>query len=279
MAVTQYQQIDAFLDDTEAFLKKDEKENNLILRIATAIKQGHYSNYIALAVKKDQQDTQDQIMMAAIMTPPHRLLLSSGSKNAVQQLTSYIKQHNIDIPGVTGNEHSTNDFARLWDGTLHQGTMLIFQTIDQVIMPSLPAGDFQQAGEDDVFWLTKWVSRFAQEAGLSAHEQKENPDKILRKIQNGEFFFWAVNEKPVSIAGFSPITGRGVCIGSVYTPPEQRGHGYASACVARISQDLLDKNLWCALFTDAANPTSNKIYKAIGYKEYCRYQEYNVPLI
>ena len=52
---------------------------------------------------------------------------------------------------------------------------------------------------------------------------------------------------------------------SVYTPPEHRRHGYASACVAAASAWALAQGAdACALYTDLANPTSNKIYQAIG---------------
>ena len=55
-------------------------------------------------------------------------------------------------------------------------------------------------------------------------------------------------------------------IGPVYTPKEHRGRGIASAAVAEVSQLLLDTGERACLFTDQANPTSNKIYKAIGYR-------------
>ena len=55
-------------------------------------------------------------------------------------------------------------------------------------------------------------------------------------------------------------------IGPVYTPKEHRGHGYASRAVAEVSQLLLDRGVRCCLFTDQANPTSNRIYESIGYR-------------
>jgi predicted GNAT family acetyltransferase len=58
-----------------------------------------------------------------------------------------------------------------------------------------------------------------------------------------------------------------VRIGPVYTPPEARNRGYASALVAAISQAQLDAGRrFCFLFTDLANPTANHIYQAIGYE-------------
>jgi predicted GNAT family acetyltransferase len=53
----------------------------------------------------------------------------------------------------------------------------------------------------------------------------------------------------------------------VYTPPEKRNRGYASSLVAALSQHLLDGGRkFCFLYTDLANPTSNKIYRALGYE-------------
>ena len=41
---------------------------------------------------------------------------------------------------------------------------------------------------------------------------------------------------------------------------------YASAAVAQVSRLLRDSGERACLFTDQANPTSNKIYEAIGYR-------------
>ncbi len=53
----------------------------------------------------------------------------------------------------------------------------------------------------------------------------------------------------------------------MYTPPEARRRGYASALVASVSQAALDAGRrFCFLFTDQANPTANHIYQAIGFE-------------
>jgi predicted GNAT family acetyltransferase len=59
-------------------------------------------------------------------------------------------------------------------------------------------------------------------------------------------------------------------VGPVYTPPYFRGHGYASACVARVSQKILNSGKkYCVLYTNLANPVSNSIYQKIGYQTIC----------
>ena len=74
--------------------------------------------------------------------------------------------------------------------------------------------------------------------------------------------------------GFGGPTPNGIRIGPVYTPPELRGRGYASALTAQVSQLQLDRGRrFCFLYTDLANPTSNAIYMRIGYERVCDSRE------
>ncbi len=84
------------------------------------------------------------------------------------------------------------------------------------------------------------------------------------------FVLWEDEGRPVSVTGFGSPTPTGIRIGPVYTPPELRGRGYASALVAEVSQAQLDAGRrFCFLYTNLANPTSNKIYVDLGYKRVC----------
>lgn len=71
----------------------------------------------------------------------------------------------------------------------------------------------------------------------------------------------------MSIAASAGPTPNGIRIGPVYTPPEHRGRGYASAVTAAASQTELGMGRrFIFLFTDLSNPTSNKIYQQIGFE-------------
>jgi hypothetical protein len=56
------------------------------------------------------------------------------------------------------------------------------------------------------------------------------------------------------------------CVCPVYRPPAQRGRGWASNAVAEVSRRIQVEGARVCLFTDQANPTSNKIYVALGYR-------------
>lgn len=88
---------------------------------------------------------------------------------------------------------------------------------------------------------------------------------------------WEVEGHPVSLAAAVAPTPHGIRLNNVYTPPEERGRGYASALVAALTQLLLDRGReFVFLHTDLANPTSNAIYQRLGYKLVADLQVYSL---
>jgi predicted GNAT family acetyltransferase len=102
---------------------------------------------------------------------------------------------------------------------------------------------------------------------------KEGVDRRLSAEGTG-ILLWEHDGEPVSLAGWGGRTPNGIRVGPVYTPPELRGRGYATAVTAELSRRLLAGDLgpgnrrFCFLYTDLANPTSNSIYRRIGYRQH-----------
>jgi hypothetical protein len=70
----------------------------------------------------------------------------------------------------------------------------------------------------------------------------------------------------------TPLSGN---IGPVFTPKESRNKGYATHCVAALTQKILESGKSCVtLFADLANPISNSIYQRIGYKTVCDFAHF-----
>jgi predicted GNAT family acetyltransferase len=124
------------------------------------------------------------------------------------------------------------------------------------------------AVEDDAGRLVPWVSKFHESIGLP-ESLDHVTELVAARIASRKLWLWEDGE-PVSCAGYSRELARWAAIVFVYTPPEFRGRGYAGACVATLTQHLLDTGKhFCCLYTDRANPTSNHIYQAIGYRPVC----------
>ncbi|MNL37754.1 FR47-like protein [compost metagenome] len=99
----------------------------------------------------------------------------------------------------------------------------------------------------------------------SEQQWREAAENAIRK-QTAHL--WIVNGVPASMAFITRSTKNGASISLVYTPPAFRKKGYASAVVAHLSHKMLENGKqFCVLYTDLANPTSNKIYQDIGYRE------------
>ncbi len=102
------------------------------------------------------------------------------------------------------------------------------------------------------------------------------PSTAEDRIAQGAVYLWDDGGAPVTMAAWAGPTPNGVRVNLVYTPPELRGRGYATACVARLSQLLLEQGRrFGFLCTDIANPTPNRIYRRIGYRPVCDVSEYH----
>src|SRR5207253_1182834 len=106
-------------------------------------------------------------------------------------------------------------------------------------------------------------------------ELPPEPEQILQRlVERGGLWVWCDGGEPVSFASATAPAHGMTRIGLVYTPKELRGRGYASSCVAALSQRSLNAGVTPVLFTDLANPTSNKIYQQIGYRPVCDWRDY-----
>jgi hypothetical protein len=142
--------------------------------------------------------------------------------------------------------------------------------LDQVNPVSGVPGSIRSANGNDESLLLEWYGGFHQDA-LREEPDSDQVQKQVERYLTADpvlrgMMIWEDGGKPVSMSGYTGPTPHGIRIGAVYTPPEIRRQGYASACVAGLSQHLLDQGFqFCFLFTDLLNPTSNHIYQQVGY--------------
>lgn len=125
-------------------------------------------------------------------------------------------------------------------------------------------------------YLIDYDMDFQREA-MHAMTREEAEAQIRELIEQERLYGWMVGNRYVSIAMKARKVPRGQFVSLVYTPPGERGKGYASACVAALSQLMLNEgNEYCGLFTDLSNPVSNFIYKRMGYGPVCDFTLYGL---
>lgn len=268
-----YDDAETFGHRVEDFLATREIENNLILGVWGGLLGRAEIGAVMLAVEDG-----DRVRLAAVMTRPYRLIVSKGDPKAIPALIDGIGCRGIKLPGVVGLIKMSEAFAREWRATTRQkiarATEMTLYTLEKVIMPAPVAGEFRQAEEGDFDRVAEWVGDFGEE--LSLPERTRRKEIAEEKMKRRAVYFWDVDDTPVSMASFAETTANGVRVNLVYTPPQERRKGYASACVAHLSRHLLDSGeKWCAIFADVSNPTSNSIYRRMGYEEAATYREYD----
>lgn len=260
-----------FLEKCGTELKKNEVEHNLMLTLCQnaeqKMKKGEKVD-IRCSVLLDG----DEFVLAAVQTPPHNLVLSKSSHPEIEQLAETLANNNFKIPGIVGPSDVTSVFANKWTNLTGQKSIeymdQIIYVLKKVLLPPPIEGEMRFAKKGEAPLIAEWILAFSQSA-LPKAEQTSEADAALQAeelVRSARMAFWTVKGKPVAQASVSG-TESVARINRVYTPQENRGHGYASALVAHLSQLQLDQGKkLCCLYADARNPVSNSLYRKIGYE-------------
>jgi len=261
----------SFLDAAGPFLADREAEHNLLFGIAATLSADPERPMTAppylAAVRRD-----DDVVAAALMTPPFNLVASwTDEPLAISALAADLDRGRVRVPGITAPVEIARSFAERWaerHGVAAHRTMAerIYR-VERVVAPVGVPGATRIATKADRDLLIEWVGDFLREA---LHRPDDETvalvDGALRTASR-VFHLWELDGRPVSLVGVTGPTPNGIRIGPVYTPPPDRGHGFASALTAAVSQAQLDGGRrFVFLFTDLENATSNKIYQAIGFE-------------
>ena len=201
---------------------------------------------------------QSPLTFAATLTPM--------DKQVATAMVDTIVEADVSLPGINGDAATAATFAGCWSerrksaATPFQGNRL-YELLEVGEVAGVE-GQLRQALPRDRSLMIHWTRAFQIEIDEPADGTELRVD---RGLAAGEFWLWDGGE-PMSMAvSRKPVEGV-VRVAGVYTPPEKRKRGYAAACVHALSKHMRDAGYRCALYTDLANPTSNSIYRRIGYR-------------
>lgn len=283
MKLQTYSDPAAFLARAQAALEARETINNLILGVSMRLCEHpdwtDHPPYQAVI-----EDESGEIALVAVITPPANLLLAeTGGVTPAHfdLLIDNLCAGKWPFPGVMTEMSLAERFAQRWEQVIgqpyQQRMRLRAYELREVIWPTpMPSGRLRQAGVEEQPLLDAWRAAFVKES-LHQAPPANLSTLVARHLSAGNIFIWEDQGQPVSTAMRTRPTRRGHTVGSVYTPPELRGRGYASVCVAALSQLMLDSGkAFCNLFTDLDYPTSNKIYQQIGYRPVADFAEYKI---
>ena len=272
MLVRRFDDPRAFREVATPYLVRDEARHNLLLGVSTMlIQQPDLYEAFDLWVVSDGDD----VTGAALRTHPLNLVLAQPSDDeALDALVERLLHERQALPGVIAALPELEAFVAAWtsandlDATrvLRHGVYELREVLPAPAAPGRP----RPATPEDRDLVIPWIVAFAEEA----LPEDNDPQRQVRFVESrlaanddAGMWLWEDGGRPVSVSGYGGATPNGIRIGPVYTPPELRGRGYATTLVSEQSRWLLGTGrTLCFLYADLDNPTSNALYRRIGYR-------------
>jgi RimJ/RimL family protein N-acetyltransferase len=269
-----------FIDELEAFaalawplLIADEANHTILLSVIQGARRSTEAGtpdpgitpWHSLVVRNGES------VMAAACRSRGNWLLSTGPAAACEAIGTALRT-DADFRGMVGPEPSVRAAAETCGAALHLHTALPLMRLQGIPDPGTPAAPgrlepMPMGVNDDLRQLlVAWLLAFRDEVRLADPREQVERDVAVRLTRGTLYVWFDRTDTPVCVLGAGPIAPSGARIGPVYTPPAQRGRGYARAAVTAASRLLLERGARTVfLFTDAANPTSNALYMKIGF--------------
>jgi GNAT superfamily N-acetyltransferase len=273
MKVQLIESVDEFLSLTAQRRCADPLRTNVISTVAQSVRSGRrrYDGYRWWVVSDD-----GVIVALAMRTTPFAMVLAPMARDAALALGRALGRLDDELPGLLGSREVVDDVLDGYRSSAssgsrrrtHVGRHERMYEVGTLVTPTVD-GRGRPAHGDEAESLATMFTDFASEVDLQPVSIAEAREGVANALLEESLFCWEHDATLVSFAGHAPVVATGedliARVGPVYTPPAFRGHGYASAVTALVTQRLLDQGARVMLFTDAANRTSNAIYQALGY--------------
>ncbi|PES21893.1 GNAT family N-acetyltransferase [Bacillus anthracis] len=260
-----YEEIVNFKEEVTPFLEKNEQENNLILGVLQMV---HQPIFMGIAKQGEE------IAVVFLQTEEKKQIIVATSEIAeedIVELAKKLAEVYPNVPGLIGNKKIVQRLAEEIAVLANKKTTVAMEQgiyeLKQVKKKWNGDEVFREVNSDELTLIEQWIYQFCEDVNLptTKEEAKQTAHTL---ITNHRLFGLEVDGKLVSVAAKTRPIKNNITVNFVYTPKEERKKGYASNCVATLSQRMLDEGYkTTTLYTDLANPTSNKIYQEIGYEQ------------
>lgn len=252
--------VDAFLEAAGTSLTARPTENTLVLTVTETLRHsGPHAYGQDAPVLGWWRGADGEVAGTLVRTPPYLPILGTVAPEAITPLTEA-----IELTGVNADRATAGALAAHWPGHRVEEEHRLYR-LGELTPPSpAPGGRPRTATTADRTLLIDWHRDFGEQTGQAGTHAERIVDE---RTALGGLTLWELGGVPVSMAGVSRRVAGTVRVATVYTPPEHRGRGYAAAVTAEVSRAAREAGAdEVLLFTDLANPTSNGVYRRIGFE-------------
>ena len=257
-----------YAERTADLLTSNPAEHTVPLTVLETVRRGHLWSDKAMLFGWFEDG--GEVSGAVFRTPPFELLLAVVPEEATAELVAELRAAGADVPGVNGDVEGVDRFVEAWTAATGQrGTTTL--TLDLYELGTLrhpeppPAGRARAAEDPDLDVAVQFYTAFQEEAPTPLTDVLP---VVRERMNDRRLWLWDdASGVPVSVAARTETVAGVARIAPVYTPPEHRRHGYATAITAACTADALARNAErVVLYTDIADPSANAMYQRIGFR-------------
>ncbi|MFE2276519.1 GNAT family N-acetyltransferase [Streptomyces sp. NPDC059454] len=265
--------VDDFLARAGDFLRSRPALHTMPLTDIEKLRIRRTADHDAEAAVFGRLESGGEVRAILCRTPRGRLGLTPVSAEQADTLAAQLAGLGHTPADVIADRDTAGAFAGAWQRHTGAAPVPFWRTrlhrLGTLTPPQPhPEGRGRLTGVKDREQVVRWCREFCVDVG-----EQRSIDLIDAgswddsRFGDRHFTFWETPDgTPVSMAAATSVVGGMVRVDPVYTPARLRGRGYAGAVTAEVSRAALAAGATAVvLFTDPANPTSNALYRRIGY--------------
>lgn len=268
MKIIQFENSKDFYNESIQMLRDNILENNLLIGLLLqSMKNGNTPLLMALGYEVDAP------VVACLQTIPEQVIVAFSTKQAIKESKAFVALlADAKVERVIGRKIETtqlaNEIAELKGASVSVHMQQRLYSLKEVTHANTGAGTLKKMETGDLDLVTEWVVDF--QTCITPGKPLQRDEALTfaeQQLKKGGLYLYLIDGVPVSMANATRPVEKTITVNLVYTPARYRKKGYASDCVAALSQQCLNQGYESLLlYTDLSNPTSNHIYQSIGYK-------------
>jgi GNAT superfamily N-acetyltransferase len=251
-------------------LEPDPVRHTHVLTVLHAVLHRAFAPVTMLTLHED-----DGVVGALLRTDGRPALVSGVPLRGVPAVVDALQERDPEPVGAQGPVAEAEAVAGAWaartGATVAVGMRMRLFALDTLRPPEGVPGAARAVGLDDeagIDRLATWRAAFAAEHDGTGSPPRRPREDVVRALEGGAGeLLWDVGGEPVAQAAARAVSAGMSRIGPVYTPPEHRRRGYAAAVTAAAARWAQDRGArHVLLYTDLANPTTNRLYPRLGFR-------------
>lgn len=251
-----------FVDYNEAFIYSNPMQNILLINAINEVANGNLVTRQAFNIINESGVN----LLVFIVDGYCLIYCDDFDENVIETLASQLPFERLSTFHFAGQRQAIESVLTFKELEFSVEKHLIVYKCDQLNPDfKIASGEMRLAKSSETNYLADLSVNFTREYDGNEESFDFMKIAVTEEISDNSLYVWDDN-KICSMAVEINRTDFPE-IGKLYTIPDERGKGYSSSLVFKLTEKILTQNPFCTLYTHAENPLSNATVTKVGYKK------------